>query len=144
MRTGLKRLGYRSYLEYLSSSHWRRTVQKWRKDHCEACGWEGSLALHHVTYARLGHEYKEDLVTVCQRCHKEVHSFARSSGSLQVRRKAVRELPTANLKPRVAEQPAPTKHKRRRPRRPRRKTPEQIARGSEFPLEAVRALRKKK
>lgn len=39
-----------------------RTVARW-----------SSLQVHHITYARFGHERLEDLVTLCEDCHKKTH-----------------------------------------------------------------------
>jgi hypothetical protein len=36
------------------------------------------MCLHHITYARLGHESDCDLVTICEECHTEIHNKVRA------------------------------------------------------------------
>ena len=44
-----------------------------RADSCFCCGSASRLALHHLTYDRLGEEIPEDVVTVCGSCHGKIH-----------------------------------------------------------------------
>lgn len=71
----LQRLGYANYAEYLASEHWRevrlRFAASGRPQRC-ACG-APRQALHHLTYVRLGCERLEDLVAVCNACHRKLH-----------------------------------------------------------------------
>ena len=41
---------------------------------CEAHGVE--LHVHHLTYERVGKENLKDLVTLCRRCHTDIHQRA--------------------------------------------------------------------
>ena len=66
-----------NYYEYLRSSEWNwmRLEKLAEVDcECERCG-EGDdvLDVHHVTYARLGEEWFEDLEVLCRRCHEVEH-----------------------------------------------------------------------
>jgi len=38
------------------------------------------LDVHHITYERLGCERAEDVVTVCDICHSQIHSLAKHGG----------------------------------------------------------------
>ena len=76
------------YQQYLQSDHWRDLRKKVLRDctGCEMCGvprWLASIAydqdlhLHHLTYANLGKEDRNDLQVLCARCH-EIETFGRS------------------------------------------------------------------
>lgn len=76
----LRRLGYRSYAEYLRGKHWQLLRANWipraTRDGstvCEFCFRPGRLALHHRTYKRLGREFAADLHLICSDCHDEIH-----------------------------------------------------------------------
>lgn len=40
---------------------------------CRCCLSKNNLHVHHLTYANLGNERLEELVTLCETCHREVH-----------------------------------------------------------------------
>jgi 5-methylcytosine-specific restriction endonuclease McrA len=40
---------------------------------CTRCPSEDNLAVHHLTYERLGSEHPDDLITLCRTCHKLDH-----------------------------------------------------------------------
>lgn len=61
--------------ENLASEHWqymRVRVTERSGGECELCG-APQEAVHHLTYERQGHELMEDLLAVCDDCHKEEH-----------------------------------------------------------------------
>ena len=61
------------YLTYLDSAEWRerrREIIEARGRECEYCGETEGLELHHLTYERLGEELDEDLVLLCEACHR--------------------------------------------------------------------------
>ena len=62
------------YLTYLDSAEWRARrceIIEARGAECESCGADDEmLELHHLTYERLGNELDEDLVLLCERCHR--------------------------------------------------------------------------
>ena len=64
------------YLQYLKTPRYRelhrKTLQR-DKYKCQICGTGTNLVVHHVTYRRLGNESLDDLVTLCDSCHFEVH-----------------------------------------------------------------------
>jgi hypothetical protein len=76
----LQRLGFARYADYLASEHWldvrRRYAASDRPQRC-ACG-KARHALHHLTYVRLGCELLEDLVAVCDPCHRRLHKKDRA------------------------------------------------------------------
>ena len=62
------------YKEYLKSSHWITLRARIRVEtpYCEICGAKG-MNIHHLTYERLWNERREDLLAVCEKCHKNQH-----------------------------------------------------------------------
>lgn len=64
------------YELYLTSDHWRELRQKVleRDGHaCSQCPVRARLHVHHLTYERMGRERLDDLVTLCEDCHRKVH-----------------------------------------------------------------------
>lgn len=64
------------YRQYLQSPEWRavrRRVMGRARGWCERCRKAKALQVHHLTYARLGHERLTDLQAVCQSCHQAAH-----------------------------------------------------------------------
>ena len=66
------------YRQYLNSPIWwekrDRILERdgWR---CRICGSTGPLNVHHLRYPEvLGEELDEDLITLCEACHAEVHA----------------------------------------------------------------------
>ena len=61
---------------YLASDVWRRRREQYlrRRPHCERCGANELLSVHHLNYDRLdGRELDEDLQTLCVTCHSREH-----------------------------------------------------------------------
>lgn len=74
--TDLRRRAYRTL--YLRSRHWRRARQaaiQRTGGKCADCGSRQRLDVHHLTYARLGHESPGDLQVLCRYCHAERHAL---------------------------------------------------------------------
>ena len=68
--------GYVDYYDYINSPEWKERARKrMRMDRfqCSVCGTAKNLAVHHITYERLGHEDMDDLITLCKDCHAKVH-----------------------------------------------------------------------
>lgn len=42
---------------------------------CQKCGRKHELKVHHLTYERFGKEEIKDLITLCVRCHGDLHYF---------------------------------------------------------------------
>jgi len=73
----LNLLGVETYPEFLRTEYWRITRQRIIKadnGKCQACYSDKSLHVHHNTYARLGCEADNDLVTLCEACHNDLHA----------------------------------------------------------------------
>lgn len=67
---------YVDYQEYINSPEWKATSRRrMRMDgfQCAICGTAKNLAVHHITYERLGREEMDDLITLCKNCHSKVH-----------------------------------------------------------------------
>ena len=64
---------------FLGKSHWLKLRRQcWRRSggRCENCGRglvAGETHLHHLTYARRGHELPEDVRLICLECHGRAH-----------------------------------------------------------------------
>jgi 5-methylcytosine-specific restriction endonuclease McrA len=61
-----------NYKAYLHTQAWRNlstAVKERDRYRCRLCGSRDELEVHHKTYARIGHESLDDLVTLCHRCH---------------------------------------------------------------------------
>ncbi len=61
------------YQTYLASREWallKRQVKARSKGKCERCRYGDHEQTHHLTYARIGHEWLEDLQGVCRECHE--------------------------------------------------------------------------
>lgn len=76
---------YLEYQSYIKGKYWKETVRPavLERDgyRCVCCGRtpeEANLTVHHSTYEILYHEMEGDnmkkLVTLCQYCHKGIHS----------------------------------------------------------------------
>jgi len=64
------------YREYLDSKAWqakRKEAFAYHGCKCADCGATERLAVHHVTYKRLGREKMKDLLIVCEDCHSIRH-----------------------------------------------------------------------
>jgi len=64
------------YQEYLLNDLWRATrMNAIRRAGyaCEKCGSPVRLKVHHLNYQNLGNEKKEDIMVLCESCHKEIH-----------------------------------------------------------------------
>ncbi len=67
----------REYDGYLQSQSWFKTRSRIilrAAGRCERCHTANTLLeVHHLTYARRGHELYTDLVAVCPTCHNDLH-----------------------------------------------------------------------
>lgn len=74
------------YSRYLQSAHWKRLRAKVIKaagGRCITCGTDAHITVHHLTYARLGHEEPEDLQVLCRTCHGTLHGRRSTEERLQ-------------------------------------------------------------
>ncbi len=63
---------------YLSSPEWAaKRVEAFAQlgAFCAKCGALNALHVHHLTYAHLGDEPIEDLIVLCDVCHRLVHQI---------------------------------------------------------------------
>lgn len=76
IRTGTKWTAesYKKYRETDMFKQKREQVLSRDGYKCKICGTGKNLLVHHITYRRLGNEPLEDLITLCESCHKKIHS----------------------------------------------------------------------
>lgn len=69
--------GNELYYPYINSPFWQeKRFERMKKDNfkCVLCGTAKNLRVHHITYENLINENTDDLVTLCDNCHKNLHS----------------------------------------------------------------------
>lgn len=67
------------YKDYLESDHWKRLRKRklyQSGNKCQLCGSKENLNVHHNTYENRGCEKDEDLVVLCNECHKKHHGIS--------------------------------------------------------------------
>lgn len=79
MQESLERLGLTTLKSYYASPAWEETKRRAHRqglaEGCYVCGATWYVHVHHRSYARLGHERLTDLVSLCDRCHLDVHDI---------------------------------------------------------------------
>lgn len=71
-------LSAKSYPEYIRSRQWKQRAAAMiarANFRCQRCGSPRALNVHHLTYAHLGDEWAEDLIVLCNSCHKKEHGI---------------------------------------------------------------------
>lgn len=72
------------YKEYIQSEEWslkRREALYIHGNYCNKCGVQNKLHIHHKTYSNLFSEnVLNDLIPLCEVCHKLLHKFHKQSG----------------------------------------------------------------
>jgi len=71
-------LKYIKYEDYLNTEHWlhfRREALKFYNNECAICGKKYTLEVHHKTYDNRGRETFNDIIVLCDSCHKKVHEI---------------------------------------------------------------------
>lgn len=64
--------------EYLNTEHWihfKKEVHIFYNHKCVICGSEENLNVHHKTYKNKGRETFNDVILVCQNCHRMIHNI---------------------------------------------------------------------
>lgn len=67
-----------SYERYLQTDHWkylRKRKLRQASYKCQLCASKEDLSVHHNTYENRGNEKDEDLVVLCDKCHKKFHDI---------------------------------------------------------------------
>jgi 5-methylcytosine-specific restriction endonuclease McrA len=65
------------YNRYINSQQWKQKralalkAAQYRCQHCGFSKWTKTLEVHHLTYERLGAERPDDLIVLCEECHKK-------------------------------------------------------------------------
>lgn len=62
-----------AYYGYVNSEVWREKRLKLDNFQCQMCETAKNLRVHHITYEHFGHEPMEDLITLCDNCHRKIH-----------------------------------------------------------------------
>lgn len=72
---------WKRYTTYIGSAKWKRKrLGIFKRDGCcQACRYEKYLQVHHLSYANICNERDEDLLTLCEFCHKELHIYERTA-----------------------------------------------------------------
>jgi 5-methylcytosine-specific restriction endonuclease McrA len=71
------------YRLYMRSPLWRIRRQIWiirAGGRCQQCRSRRQLTIHHLTYARLGHERRADIAVLCWPCHQQTGDPRRGGG----------------------------------------------------------------
>jgi hypothetical protein len=66
------------YQTYLNSSRWKDKRDKvFSRDGyiCQKCNQNKASQVHHLTYERIFNEPLQDLLSVCAKCHEEIHYY---------------------------------------------------------------------
>lgn len=66
------------YQKYIASPEWKKKRDeriKLDNNQCQICGSKTKLEVHHLTYDRVFQEDMDDLITLCDRCHRKVHGM---------------------------------------------------------------------
>jgi len=72
----IKKLQSMRYKDYLKSQYWQAIREKALKNadyRCQLCNSQENLNVHHRTYTNKGNEKLEDLIVLCNECHKIFH-----------------------------------------------------------------------
>lgn len=77
-----------SYRKWINSKEWRNRSKILIEcaEKCEKCDSTKNLECHHENYDHLGSETEEDIMVLCDICHKKVHEDKKNSGGKHGRR----------------------------------------------------------
>ena len=68
------------YQQYLNSGWWKHYKHLNKENKCEKCGFKHELDLHHRNYDNIGREKESDTITLCRRCHNDLHYEQQRAG----------------------------------------------------------------
>ena len=72
----LKKFNGMAYVDYLNTEHWkhfRDQVFVFYNRECQVCKSKTNLNVHHKTYDNRGRETFNDIILLCNECHKKIH-----------------------------------------------------------------------
>ena len=80
------------YKDYVDSKEWENKSSSYLNEHkvCELCRKHKSVEAHHTSYKRFMNESEEDLMALCERCHKGIHNFPPKIANEIQKKKAVK------------------------------------------------------
>lgn len=68
------------YSAYLRTEHWKNKKQEFlltiTDRRCLVCWSTCMVNVHHRTYQRIGREFNDDLIILCEDCHHSLHKIA--------------------------------------------------------------------
>jgi len=67
-----------SYQDYMRSEDWKERAEEFKDkagNKCSLCGSIEKIQVHHKHYRSLGFEKEEDIIVVCDTCHKKFHNI---------------------------------------------------------------------
>ncbi len=134
----LRALGFPTYEAYLDSDLWRANKYRLglkRPTKCWACPATTELHAHHCSYANVGNEQPGELITLCSRCHSEVHKLVNRGAPL-----LTAHLSYAALFPDGVPAPRRTAKKKPKPKRKKNKPQKQVVREPKPAIKGPRAL----
>ena len=73
----MTRVEYQAYLQSVEWYFLRKAVKTLSGGICEECQETLGAQVHHLTYERVGNERLEDLLYVCEECHRKLHGKTR-------------------------------------------------------------------
>ena len=82
---------YAKYNNYIQSKDWKaKRTEALNRDNnlCRVCG-NKAEEVHHITYENLFNEKLEDLLSVCQKCHIEIHQKIDKEYLEELRKKVI-------------------------------------------------------
>lgn len=72
----IKKFNNMDYVDYLNTEHWkhfREQVFIFYNRECQVCKSKAGLNVHHKTYENRGRETFNDIILLCNECHKKIH-----------------------------------------------------------------------
>lgn len=68
---------YMPYVDYLKTEHWskvRKMMLNKSAYKCQLCSSKEKLNVHHNNYNHMWNETENDLIVLCEKCHKKFHN----------------------------------------------------------------------
>lgn len=74
----MNKLRSMKYADYILTEHWqhfRKEAIKFFNYKCGACGETKNTCIHHNNYENRGRETFNDVICLCDSCHKKIHGI---------------------------------------------------------------------